>query len=346
MGRITRVVTPLVSVAVARAYPGSSPAGVRLRARALSAAGGARDCRSIPRATTGRMTRDRPGHSAVCDLPGATRPRSRCSACQSNLFRAEMGFAPQWFIWASRVSLALDCSRAPNQHRSACSDPRCSVTVCEGFVKPLTDSPVPGPVCRYYLPRLDDRSHVLIGQWTTATLRMTCLTGGRTPCSAATGIPGRPATSSSPTCRARAALTKASPDTPWSGARPTAAAQPGTARDTTRPTRHPPAPPGSQVGSHHHRRRATQSLLKRSTPRQLPGIQLQWPTPADRQDLVRIEVQRSCQLLPYTPRFPFQRCAPQHLTHMPNSGCWVSVSLARVMGPGCRHEKGTAWRHE
>ena len=97
-------------------------------------------------------------------------------------------------------------------------------------------SPVPGSVCRYYLPRPDDRSHVLIGQWTTATLRMTCLTGGLTPCSAATGIPGRPATSSSPTCRAYAALTKAFPGTPWSGARPTAAAQPGTARDTTRPT--------------------------------------------------------------------------------------------------------------
>jgi hypothetical protein len=81
---------------------------------------------------------------------------------------------------------------------------------------------------------------------------MTCLTGGLTPCSAATGIPGPPATSSSPTCRARAAPTKAFPGTPWSGARQTAAAQPGTARDTTRPTRHPPAPPGSQAGSHHH----------------------------------------------------------------------------------------------
>ena len=81
---------------------------------------------------------------------------------------------------------------------------------------------------------------------------MTCLTGGLTPCGAATGIPGRPATSSSPTCRARAALTKAFPGTPWSGARPTAAAQPGTARATTRPTRRPPAPLGSQAGSHRH----------------------------------------------------------------------------------------------
>ena len=81
---------------------------------------------------------------------------------------------------------------------------------------------------------------------------MTCLTGGLTPCGAATGIPGRPATSSSPTCRARAALTKASPGTPWSTARPTAAAQPGTAHATTHPTRRPPTPPGSQAGSHRH----------------------------------------------------------------------------------------------
>ena len=93
------------------------------------------------------------------------------------------------------------------------------------------------------LPGHIGRSDVLIGRWTTATLRMTCLTGGLTPCSAATGIPGRPATSSSPTCRARAAPTKASPGTPWSGARRTAAAQPGTARGTTRMARRPPAPP-------------------------------------------------------------------------------------------------------
>ena len=64
------------------------------------------------------------------------------------------------------------------------------------------DSPVPGSACRYYLARSGDRSHILIWQWTTATLRMTCLTGGLTPRRAATGIPGRPAPSSSPTCRA------------------------------------------------------------------------------------------------------------------------------------------------
>ena len=116
----------------------------------------------------------------------------------------------------------------------------------------LTDSPVPGSVRRYHLARLNDRSHVLIGQWTAATLRMTWLTGGLTPCGAATGIPGRPATSSSPTCRARAVLTKASPGTPWSTARPMAAAQPGTGHATTRPTRRPPTPPGSQAGSHRH----------------------------------------------------------------------------------------------
>ena len=85
-----------------------------------------------------------------------------------------------------------------------------------------------------------------------ATSRMTCLTGGLTPCGAATGIPGRSATSSSPTCRARAVLTKASPGTPWSTARPMAAAQPGTAHATTRPTRRPPTPLGSQAGSHRH----------------------------------------------------------------------------------------------
>jgi hypothetical protein len=86
-----------------------------------------------------------------------------------------------------------------------------------------------------------DRSHVPIGQWTMATLRMIRSAGGLTPCSAAMGIPGRPATSSSPTCRAPAAPTKASPGTPWSGARQTAAAQPGIARGTTRPPQSPPA---------------------------------------------------------------------------------------------------------
>jgi hypothetical protein len=30
-----------------------------------------------------------------------------------------MGFAPEWFIWASRVSLALDGSRAPNRRSGA-----------------------------------------------------------------------------------------------------------------------------------------------------------------------------------------------------------------------------------
>jgi hypothetical protein len=47
-------------------------------------------------------------------------------------------------------------------------------------------------------------------------------------------------------------LTTASPGTPWSGARPMAAAQPSTARATTRPTRRPPTPLGSQAGSHRH----------------------------------------------------------------------------------------------
>ena len=91
--------------------------------------------------------------------------------------------------------------RAARNRRSACSDPQCSVTVCEGFVNP-DRQPRAGISLQIYTARSGDRSHVLIGQWTTAALRMTCLAGGRTPCGAATGIPGRPATSSSPICRA------------------------------------------------------------------------------------------------------------------------------------------------
>jgi hypothetical protein len=53
-----------------------------------------------------------------------------------------------------------------------------------------------------------------------ATLRITCLIGGRIPCSAATDIPGRRATSLSPMCGAHAAPMKASPGTQWSGTRP------------------------------------------------------------------------------------------------------------------------------
>jgi len=41
--------------------------------------------------------------------------------------------------------------------------------------------------------------------WTMTTLRMSCPTGGLTPFSAATSTSGHPATSSSRTCRARAA---------------------------------------------------------------------------------------------------------------------------------------------
>ena len=102
--------------------------------------------------------------------------------------------------------------------------------------------------------------------------------GGLTPCSAATGIPGRPDTSSSPTCRARAALTKAFPGTPWSSARQTAAARPGTARDTTRPTRLPPAPPESQVGSHHH---PTQGDPEPTEAFDTPAVTRHPPTVAD-----------------------------------------------------------------
>ena len=147
----------------------------------------------------------------------------------------------------------------------------------------LTDSAKPRAVCRHYPADSMDRSHVLMGRWTTATLRMTCLTGGRTPCSAAAGIPGRRATSLSPICGARAAPMKASPGTRWSGARQTAAAQPGTARGTTRPAQRPPAtlvfpthgpreasggevastiPCGARWGAIVSRYSATQSLLK------------------------------------------------------------------------------------
>ena len=51
----------------------------------------------------------------------------------------------------------------------------------------------------------------------------------------------------------------------------------------------PPAPWGARWGAIVDRRRATQSLLKRSIPLRLPGVQLQWPMPADRRGLVRIE---------------------------------------------------------
>lgn len=102
---------------------------------------------------------------------------------------------------AARSQRSYDRLRAPS--RSARSDPRCSVTVCE-ILQSLTDSTKPVRVCRHYPADRMDRSLVLMRRWTTATLRMTCLTGGRTPRSAATGIPGRPATSLSPTCGARA----------------------------------------------------------------------------------------------------------------------------------------------
>ena len=173
---------------------------------------------------------------------------------------------------------------------------------------------MPRPVCGRYPPDCTDRSDVLMGRWTTATSRMTCLTGGRTPCSAATGIPGRRATSSSPMCGARAAPMKACPGTPRSGARQTAAAQRGTARgttprhsalrdtgvsdpktwlgDRTRSGEHNTV--GSHVGSHR------QSTPCDSEPTEVfdnpalePGIQLLWPTPADRRGLVRIEGQHT-----------------------------------------------------
>jgi hypothetical protein len=76
---------------------------------------------------------------------------------------------------------------------------------------------------------------------------MTAETGGTT-------VPAPQGAGESARCREALSGRKGAnrPNTPWSGARQTAAAQPGTARDTTRPTRRPPAPLGSQAGSHHH----------------------------------------------------------------------------------------------
>jgi hypothetical protein len=163
---------------------------------------------------------------------------------------------------------------------------------------------------------------------------MTCLTGGPTPSSVATGIPGRPATSSSPTCVACAAPTKASSGTPWSTALQTAAAQPGTARSTTRPAQCPPASPafptqdlrrrpdvkrstvplGAKWGATVSRHSAIQSTLVCSDNRHLPGIKLLWPTLADRQDLVRIEVQSSL----------------RHLTHVADERmCLIGLPVCR-----------------
>jgi hypothetical protein len=155
---------------------------------------------------------------------------------------------------------------------------------------------------------------------------MTCLTGGRTPCGAATGIPGRPATSSSPTCRARAVLTKASPGTPWSGARPMAASQPGTAHATTRPTRRPPTPLGSQVGSRHH---PAQGGPEPTEAFDITAITSHPATAADTSQLAGSRSHRGSALLSTPPlhaKVPFQRCALRHLTHMPkvvrcSAGC-------------------------
>ena len=148
---------------------------------------------------------------------------------------------------------------------------------------------------------------------------MTCLTGGLTPCGAATGIPGRPATSSSPTCRARAVLTKASPGTPWSTARPMAAAQPGTGHATTRPTRRPPTPPGSQAGSHRH---PTQGDPEPTEAFDITAITSHPATAADTSQLAGSRSHRGSALSSTPPphaKVPFQRCALRHLTHMPKS---------------------------
>jgi len=165
-------------------------------------------------------------------------------------------------------------------------------------------------------------------------LRMTCLTGGLTPCGAATGIPGRPATSSSPTCRARAALTKASPGTPWSTARPTAAAQPGTAHATTRPTRRPPTPPGSQAGSHRH---PAQGGPEPTEAFDITAITSHPATAADTSPLAGSRSHRGSEHMSTPPphaKVPFQRCAPASHSHaderMLNDRRGVQYSLEKL----------------
>jgi hypothetical protein len=163
---------------------------------------------------------------------------------------------------------------------------------------------------------------------------MTCLTGGLTPCGAATGIPGRPATSSSPTCRARAALTKASPGTPWSTARPTAAAQPGTAHATTRPTRRPPTPLGSQAGSHRH---PAQGGPEPTEAFDITAITSHPATAADTSPLAGSRSHRGSEHMSTPPphaKVPFQRCATASHSHaderMLNDRRGVQYSLEKL----------------
>jgi len=162
---------------------------------------------------------------------------------------------------------------------------------------------------------------------------MTCLTGGLTPCGAATGIPGRPATSSSPTCRARAAPTKASPGTPWSAARPTAAAQPGTARATIRPTRRPPAPLGSQAGSHRH---PTQGDPEPTEAFDITAI-TSHPATADTSQLAGSRSHRGSALLSTPPphaKVPFQRCALRRLSHVAEMSAFLAHLPQLLVDPG------------
>jgi hypothetical protein len=60
--------------------------------------------------------------------------------------------------------------------------------------------------------------------------------------------------------------------------------------------------PGARWAAIIGRRTATESLSKRSIPGNDQAPQPQRPTPTANRDLVRIEVQGSCQLLPRTPR--------------------------------------------
>jgi len=220
------------------------------------------------------------------------------------------------------------------------------------------DSAKPRPVCRHYLPDCMDCSHVLMGQWMTVTSRMPCPTGGRTPCSAATGIPGRRATSLSPTCGARAAPMKASSGTPWSGARQTTAAPPGTARGTTRPAHRPAAAlvfptlrtwlgdrarsgetntVGSHMGSHRQPTQCDSGSTEAFDNRYLTSHPA---TVADASRQVGPRSHRGSALLSTPPpraKVTFQRCALRHLTHVADERtCVPSHRRIRCRRSFCR----------
>jgi len=199
----------------------------------------------------------------------------------------------------------------------------------------------------------------------TVTSRMPCPTGGRTPCSAATGIPGRRATSLSPTCGARAAPMKASSGTPWSGARQTTAAPPGTARGTTRPAHRPAAAlvfptlrtwlgdrarsgetntVGSHMGSHRQPTQCDSGSTEAFDNRYLTSHPA---TVADASRQVGPRSHRGSALLSTPPpraKVTFQRCALRHLTHVADERtCVPSHRRIRCRRSFCRQALAQAF---